>query len=358
MKTIVRNISVLLCVLFALVSCHRKPLYDECVCENTLLIPIDIDWSRSGIKLQNVSVLFYDATTDKLVYEHTYEQNGNDIQSYVSLPIGSYKAVIFNEQRNEIDYVSCKGHENLKTLKFESNNNTPVRSRSTTTRGYVEQPGDLAVAVVDDINVTADMIVEVAQSHNNDTKALSDATRAAVESLLDVVMLKKNNTIVVTAHIKGLNNARLALADLTNLSDGYFVEKDRNSTTQSTIQFAMNNRVYDEGSNRDGTITATISAFGTLDDRLSVSGHDAQTPIMLDILFKLVDKEPSTEFPLKKDVTSLLSITEQNDGSVLIDIDVAFDEALPDVIPAESEGGSNFGSSVDDWGEIIPVPLE
>ncbi len=358
MKTIIKNISLLLCVVVTLASCERKPISDDCICNNKLRIPINVDWSRSGITPQNVSVIFYDAATGKLVYEHTYEQNNKDIQSYAALPIGSYKAVVFNELRNEIDYVSCVGYESFETLKFESNNDAPIRSRSITTRGYVEQPGDLAIEVINGIEVTKEMIVEAAQveSNTDGTKSLSDATRAAVESLMDVTPQKRTNTIKVTAHIKGLNNARLALADLINLSDGYYVASDKNSTTPSTLQFAMNNRVYDKGSNRDGTITATVTSFGTMNDRFTVSGHDDSTPVILDILFKLVDKAPSTEYPLKMDATKLMTITEQSDGSVLIVINVDFNETLPDVLPEGSDGDSNFGSSVDDWGDMIPVP--
>ncbi|MFI3296731.1 MAG: DUF5119 domain-containing protein [bacterium] len=358
-KIIIRKLSLILCIIITLVSCQRKPLYDSCICQNTLVIPIAVDWTKSGIVLQNVSVLFYDYYTDELLYQHTYEQNDKDIQSYVALPSGKYKAVIFNEQPNEIDYVSCIDYDNFNTLKFESNGTSPMLSRSTSARGYVEQPGDLAVAVVEEIEITDEMIVEAAQvddSSSATTKSLTAVTLATVESLMGVVPDKKTCTIEIVAHIKGLNNALMALADLINLADGYYVGSDMNSTVPSSLQFVMNNRVYDDDTKQDGTISATLTAFGTLGDRESISGHDASTPIVLDILFKLVD-EDATEYALETDVTNYLSFTEDGTGTITIDIYIAFEEPLPDVEPADSDDGSIFGSSVEDWGETVIVPL-
>ncbi|MFI3305507.1 MAG: DUF5119 domain-containing protein [Rikenellaceae bacterium] len=111
MKKIAKNISLLLCVAVVAASCERKPIYDDCVCNNTLAIPIDIDWEPSGVDLQNVSVLFYDAEDGSLAYEHQYEHNTKDIQSYAYLPTGRYTAVVFNELRDQIDYLPLEVSE-------------------------------------------------------------------------------------------------------------------------------------------------------------------------------------------------------------------------------------------------------
>lgn len=359
MKTIIRNISLLLCVVATLASCYRKPLYDECICVTTLSIPIDVDWETSGVEPQNVTVLIYNSDDGSLYYEHQYQQNDNDIQSYVELPSGDYTAVVFNELRDQIDYVSCVDYDNISTLKFESNDDEPLRSRSTSsTRSYVEQPGDLAVAVVDNIIVTDEMIVEAAYSSSSDTKSseLSVETKTTVESLMGVVTLKKNATIIITAHIKNIYYARMpALVDLVNLADGYYVFGDNNSTTTSTLQFTMNNRTYDnESPQRNGTISTTVIAFGSLDDRLSSSGHDETTPVMLNLLFQLIDAD-YTEAELSMDVTSSIVHSEQSDGSVLMTIDVSFGDALPEVTP-EGTTDSGFGSDLIDWG-VVEVPI-
>ncbi len=341
MKT---SIIYILSLALALSSCCRKPISDDCTCSNTLAIPISVDWETSGITLQNVTVLIYNTDDGELVYEHQYEHNSEDIQSYVTLPVGDYTAVFFNELRDQIDYVSCIDHENLATLKFESSSaDNLLRSRNTS-NGYVAQPGDLAVAVVNDVIVTNDIISETTM------------TRATTEALMGVTPVKKNITINITIHIDNIYYARMpALVDLINISDGYYVSGDSNSTTSSTLQFTMSNRTYDDGSIYDGEISTSITTFGTLNDRLSTSEHDEDSPITLDLLFKLIDEE-QTEVNLVEDVTDLIGFESQSDGSITLTIDLSITEALPEVEPEDSSGGSGFSSDVVDW-SVVEVPL-
>ncbi|MFR9620896.1 MAG: DUF5119 domain-containing protein [Rikenellaceae bacterium] len=356
MRQMIKNISLLLLAAATIVSCHRKPIYDTCICENTLAIPISIDWTTSGIDLQNVTVLFYDAADSTLQYEHKYEHNDNDIQSYVYLPEGSYTAVVFNELRDQIDYVSCVGYDNLSTLKFESNGDTPLRSRSST-RSYVKESGDLAVKVIEGIEITEAMIIEAAGASTDEdgTKALSAETRATVDALTGVMPLKKNTLVCITAYIDNIWYALMSLVDLVNMADGYYVDGDQNSSTTSTLQFTMNNRTYNEDSELDGYITDTITTFGTLTDRLSTSGHDSSTPITLDILFQMVDNETTQSIVIDNLADYTFTQEEQSDGSVLIEIVV--EGSLEPVTPADSDGDSGFGSTVKDWEDVVSVPL-
>ncbi|MFR9553306.1 MAG: DUF5119 domain-containing protein [Rikenellaceae bacterium] len=357
MKRMIRNISLLLLALLFVVSCKRKPLSDDCLCVSTIAIPISVDWSTSGVDVQNVTLLVYNADDGSLFYEHWFEHSTDAIQSYVSLPVGSYTAVVFNELRKsgQIDYVTCVDHENISTLKFESFDATPLRSRADT-RAYVQEPGDLALSIVEDIVITDDMILEAAEiaALANGTKSLSTSTRTAVESLTGIVPLKKNTTITITAYVKNIYYALMpALVDITNLADGYYVYGDQNSTTPSTLQVAMYKAYAVDFF--DGTISATMSTFGTLGDRSSTSEHDSDTPIEVDALFKLVDN--TTEESLYMDVTQYVTHSEQADGSYHITIDFAFDGELSVVQPSDSGGDSGFGSSLEDWEEGESVDL-
>ncbi len=284
-RRVLKVIGVLVLCVVLVASCVRKPLYDECLCETRLAIPISVDWSVSGVTLQNVSVLFYDADNGELRNELRYQQNANEVQAYAYLPVGNYTAVVFNELRNQIDYVSCVGHENLQTLKFESRAAKPLLSRGPENK-YIEQPGELAVAMVEGIEVTSEMILEAAfTKHYEATKApqLSNPTRATVESLTGIVPKRKTTIVDITAHIKNIYYARMpALVDLVNVADGYCVMQDENSGVPATLQFTMNNRTYDAGSDRDGTISTQITTFGTLGDRDDVTGYD-QLPLMVDV---------------------------------------------------------------------------
>ncbi len=363
MKTIIKNGSLLLCLLATLVSCERKPIYDDCICNNTLSIPINIDWATSGITLQNVTILFYDSEDGTLQYEHYYEHNSKDIQSYVLLPEGSYTAVVFNELREDqpANKLSCEDHENISTLRFDILDASPLRSRATT-RSYTEQPNDLAVAVVEGLEVTEAMILEAAYATDDTegTKSLSATTKATVESLTDVVPVKKNTTINISAHFDNIYYARVtsspgALVDLVNLSDGYYVYEDQNSSSTTTLQFVMSELEYDDGSLYNGTVSGSVSTFGTLGDRASTSGHDDSTPITLDILFMLKDTD-LTEVGYNMDVTDQVTHETLSDGSIVMTMDVDFDESLPVVEPDGSDGDSAFGTKVEDW-NVVHVPL-
>ncbi|MFI3283368.1 MAG: DUF5119 domain-containing protein, partial [Rikenellaceae bacterium] len=335
MKKIITNISLLLIVATFASSCERKTLTTECLCTSTMLIPIDVDWSVCGVTPQNVTLLIYNKENGDLYYEHYYEHNIEDIQSYVRLGEGEYTAVVFNELRDQINYISCVDHQNLYTLKFESETSTPLRSRLES-RGYVSQVGDLAVATIENIEITQEKILEaesIVAEYYSSTKAaeLSASTKSTVESLLDVQPTKKSSTIEINAHITGIHNARTpALVDLINLADGYYVYGDQNSSSTSTLQFTTSDIDYDDGSTRDGVISTTITTFGTLSDRSSTSGHDDDTAVTLDILFQLIN-ESSDEVNLTKDVTDDITHTQLSDGSYYITINTTFTDALPDV---------------------------
>ncbi len=356
MKRTLLNITLLLISLLVLLSCQRKGLMDECICTDHVPFPISVDWTKSGVVPQNVTVLVYNDSDGKLAYEHCYEHNDKEIQSYINLPIGEYTIVVFNELRNQIDYVECIGHENFSTLSFEVRDSKALRSR-TSTRSYVNQPGDLAIEVVKGVCVTKEMILENATKESSISEYVSKAsgtkgdylTRAVILKLLELTPSKKTSNFKILVHVKGLQNARMpALVDLTNMSDGYSVATDKNSKEPIVHQFTMNNRTYDAGSITEGTISTEITTFGTLGNRLNVSEHNSETAIVLDFLFMLVDKE-RTEVQRCVDITKLIKIATSNDGALTelsVIVDIA--EALPDVKP-EGSTDSGFSTEVEDW---------
>lgn len=333
-------------------SCKRQVLLTECPCSETVAIPVSIDWSKSGVTPKNVSMLFYNKSDGSLAKEFTFEHSDNDIQAYVTLPVGEYKVVVFNELRDQIDYVNVSDHENISTLKFYATSDDNAKSRSESAN-YVQQPGDLATAIVDNVIVDEDLIIYAASGSS--TK--SDV-KSSVDQLQSIVTEKKTTWLDITVHLTGLNNVLLTLVDLGNVADGYMAESDKNSSSSATMQFDMNNRSYDDESvttNREGTLSTSVALFGALGDRFSADEHTDQTPIMLDMLFLLVDEK--TLETRSKDITDLIEFTPQTDGSVKMSVYLDFDdEPFENVEPAGSTGGSGFGSDVDDW-YSVDVPL-
>lgn len=312
-------------------SCHRRPF--DGPCDTMAQIPIGTVWEKSGVEVKNVTVYFYDKADGRLVREHRFENMPRTVQSYVTLPFGEYTVVFHNEIREQIKYLSVRGHEQYATLEFYSQSDNPVQTRDPADN-YIRQHEPLAVATVSDF-------VAVPDEENT--------------HLVGVEPLQKNSYMDITVHVKRLNNARMpALVDLRNVAASFFAQTDQPSGSPATIQFTMNNRKYDEGSATDGVISARVSLHGTLTDRYSIAGHTAK-PIYLDMLFMLTDKD-KTVVRHTVDITSLIRFAPQTNGSVLLTVPVDLTEALPDVVP-EGSTDSGFGSDLEDW-DSIDVPLE
>lgn len=316
---------------FMLTGCHRRPL-DE-VCETTSRIPIGTVWDKSEVKAQNVTAYFYNQTDGALIREHRFENTSQEIQSYVSLPFGNYTVIVHNEIREQIKNVSVQGYENLSTLEFFSHPDLGVKHTRSQEDAYIMQPDPIATAIVRGVSVEPNI-----ENHQ----------------LIGIETEQKNSYMYITVHIKGINNAHMpALVDLRNVATSFFIEADNPSNNHSTIQFKMNNRKYDDGSDTDGTISAVVALHGTLGDRLSVVGHK-EKPIFLDLRFMLVDKD-KTVITRTIDITKLISFSKVNNGSVHLNLNLNLDEALPDIEP---EDGSGMGSDIIDWeGEDIDIEL-
>ncbi len=349
-----KKVLLYIIALLTLSSCYRKPIYDEYNSESYAKIPININWSPSGITLQNVSVMVYDRASGKLVKEHVYEHNDQKIQSYIYLPKGEYTAVVFNEMRDQIDYVSVEGHENLSTLKFIANNDSKARARSLDgTDGYIQQPGDLAVSVIDDLDVTDDL-VDYTNSEIEQTK-VSTQTRVLSEKLMGVTPTRKTVRLIITMHVDMLCSALMpVLVDLLNVADGYYVASDKNTLNAKTVQFKMNNRIYDEGSDENGVISAELVIFGTLGERMSTASHSDSTPLKLDALFALTDADKSIANRVI-DITNIVQFTDQENGSIIMKVECRAD-ALPKVTPVTTGSESGFDTNLENW-ETVDVPL-
>ncbi len=353
MSRLMRHITPLLLTLVTFVGCVRKPLSTECDCNLYALMPISVDWDPSSLTPQNVTFLVYDSSTGSLYKEFCYEHNDSDVQAYLPLPEGEYTVVVFNELRDEVNYVGCSDYENLSTLRFYSTEATPTLARASSSN-YIQQPEGLGVIVIEDIIVDQDMVEYTNSSEAEVVSKVSGDTRSESERLMGITPLRKDVTMNIVVHVLGLNNALMpALVDLCNVADGYYVGSDRNTLSPATVQFTMNNRTYDSGSSTSGEISASLSLFGTLGDRLSTADHTEETPLLLDILFMLVDEE-QTIVNRTIDITDMVSFNQLT-ATLELDLYIEMGEELPEVDSSGSDD-SGFGSDLTDW-DIVDVGL-
>ena len=336
--------------LLLLSSCHRRPLEDTC--ENNALIPIGTVWSQADINPQNITALFYNQDDGKLVLEHRFENNPNRIQTYASVPVGKYTVVIFNELRGQIKGVGIRGHENFSTLQAYATTDPNAKNRSTS-NSYVYEPDILASATVYDFNVTNEMI-DFSHYYSNG-EVVNQSMQESIEALVGLVPLRKVHKFNIVAHVKGLNNARMpALIDLLGMAESFNIKEDRSSRIAATQQFTMNNRTYDSGSRKNGTISKIIYTWGFLGEKPNETNVQRDSPVQMDFLFMLVDAE-KTLIRQQVNVTSSVTFQPETNGATTLNLYVELPDPLPDVTP-EGSGNSGFETEVIDW-DIIEVPL-
>lgn len=336
--------------LLLLFSCHRRPL--EEVCENSALIPIGTVWSLADIDPQNVTALFYNQDDGKLVLEHRFENNPNRIQTYASVPAGTYTVVIFNELRGQIKGVGIRGYENFSTLQAYAIPDPTAKSRSDG-NSYVNEPDILASVTVSDFEVTNEMISYSRYYSGGEVE--NPSMQESMETLVGVEPLRKVHQFNIVVRIKGLNNARMpALIDLLGIAESFNIKEDKNSRLIAAQQFTMNNRKYDSDSRKDGTISGTIYTWGFLGEKPDEANVQRDSPVQLDFLFMLVDAEKTLVRRLV-DVTSLIIFQAETSGATTLNLEVELPDPLPEVVP-EGGGNSGFETEIIDW-DVIEVPL-
>lgn len=346
-----------------LASCQRRPLEDGQI--GKARIPIGAVWTVAGISPQNVTALFYNQQDGKLVVEHRFENNGNRIQTYADVPVGTYTVVLFNEIRGQIRGVGIRGYENLATLEaFALPNATPnatpnaapglkpgLQSRANDP-GYVYEPDILASVMVRGFEVTCEM---VSYTQSVPGKAVSATMESSLEVLVGLVPERKVHEFYIVVHVEGLKNARMpALINLQGMAESYGFDPDRNTRIEAIQQFTMNNRTYDAGSNQDGTISAKIHTFGMLGEKPASTDPQATVPVVMDFFFMLVDAD-KTVVHQQVDVTSSIRYLSQPHGATTLELEMKLPEALPHVDPHGEDSG--FNTELVDW-EVIDVPLQ
>ncbi len=337
---------IIFIALTLLTACHRQALEDAYY--EKAYIPVAIDWSKCGLNPQNVSMFFYHQSDGSLAMEHYFENNTNEVQSYIRVPVGEYIVVVFNELPGQIKNVNIGGKDRFSTLEAYGTETTdvtlPVKGET-----YIKQPDEIAVVVVKNFKVTYDMVY-----YTNIPGYELEGTDPS-KKLMGLVPISKISTFEIIVHIKGLENARMpALVNLTNMSGTYLFEEDINSMLPVAYQFTVNNRTYDPGSVTEGTISGKASVFGVLGQRGSSGDQPSNKPITLELVFMLVNEE-KTIVNDSYDITDDIVFSRKDDGDISIKLDLEVNTPLPDVTP---EGGdSGFGTSIVNW-DVVDIPLD
>lgn len=354
-----RQLYILGLISIVLFACERRPL-DEAIYTKAL-IPVKAYWDLAEITPRNATVMVYDQNGD-LYLEKSFSSENEFAYSEILLDPGIYTVFVFNEIRNQIVNVNMRGHEKLSTFEAYVVPSSKVYSTKSRTDGdrIVTQPEILAVSKIDNFVVTWGMVTRSHYLKAGATTVADALTQAGtrgttdemIGALIDLHPHKKVSNLSVTAHVLNLNYALMpALTEIRNLAEGYLFATDENSYVPVTTQFLMNNRTYDAGSNRDGTISQVITTFGVLGKRGTV-GDTPGNSVLFNLSFKLIDDATLVE--RFYDVTNSLVINEKKtEMSLELHVEV---EKLPEVKPVG--GGSGMTTDVEDWAnETITIEL-
>ena len=315
---------------FLFSSCERRELTYYAEAE----ITITADWSLSGLEGENdygATALFYPKTggTPHMVLM------GDRNRGRVRLREGHYSVVLFNRSFDDFGAIAFQGRESFHTLEAYVKQ-VEKRSSSPT---IVSSPDKLASAVVEDFEVTADMLGNYLTEQPKSKAAL------AKEHSLHLTPRELTRTVKIKINIEGLANLKNASCRLSSVPISVFLSNGQHNNSMATQEFSISNPVFNEGSYTAGTLTGEINVFG----------FDTATEHAMEISALLVDGKTNIQ-QIFDDVT----ITEETNevGTIVLKIEAVVPEPLPDVKP-ENNSDSGFNADVDEWGkeENTELPL-
>ncbi|MFI3331712.1 MAG: DUF5119 domain-containing protein [Rikenellaceae bacterium] len=351
MNKLIRNLAFGLILLTVNFGCDRKPIGTECLCDVTALLPVDIDWSNLSEDPNNVRILVYNQSDGELVTKFVYEQNSNDIQAYLPLGIGEYKVIIVNEKRGDLENIAIEDEYDFTTTAFYVSEATyALDDPWDGDQVYLDELDELAVHVVENIEVTEDMVISATGSSVASASiARADASVAEYvsEKLIGIKPLRKDVAMEITIQVENVEGAILpVLVDLANVADGYIASTDKNTTSAASMQFYMDNRYSDDDDLTNGitNLTSEITMFGTLGERMSLSSYTELGKSLEFILrFDMIDGTVETKVMQVSEITvddsSMSGVIRLN-----LMLAVTGENALPeDVQPnTDPDGGSGL----------------
>lgn len=301
----IRPLPWLFALLLFLASCERRELtYSE---ESE--VEIIADWSRSALseneQRYGATAMFYsvDGISAPIVV-----LMGDRNHKTVRLKGGSYDVVLFNRSFDDFGSIAFRGTGGYHALEAYAKNAQTKEAGGD--KFSTDSPDGLAADRVSGFEV-------------NETSC---------QLCFSPVTLTKELT--VTVHIKGMNNIRTATCELDGVSESVFLDSGDASGQTMTQVFKLGNPVYLPGSKTDGAMSATFSVFG-FDGGASHAMH-----------FKALLVDGKTVF--EEDIEGMeVDVTEDEEGTIHIIVDMACTGIVPTVKP---EGSSGLDADVEDWG--------
>ncbi|MFR9602914.1 MAG: DUF5119 domain-containing protein [Rikenellaceae bacterium] len=238
-------------------GCKRRPMVDE-VCgsasSTTALIPVNIDWSVSGIDptegddgtdyVHRVSLRFFpldgSAPFDRYLEEDIYSGS-------IELPEGEYSVVVFNESIYDAYWSDV--FEFLNVDDYDEFMAELVDEDET----YSTEAYKLASWSLDYYEVTEQMISQTRSTTSR--SSLSDYDSQMLSVLEGVVLQPLTCYVNVIANIQNLSSAQSVSCDVSGFSDRVYMASGESHTNQTTHSLSLTSREYTDDENTHGAIS-------------------------------------------------------------------------------------------------------
>ncbi len=298
-------------------------------------VQVNVDWAPSVLTPNGVSAVAFNCDGGEIHTQFPMHRVGEPL--YLSLPVGEYDILIFNNSESEYSAVEFGGFENISSALAVAKVKDPIRvpSKTDEDREVVMDPEVIASTLLRNVKVT-EANIEVYEER-------PESIKPAEKIILDATPVRRVQTFVLQAKVFGINFAAGAPRTFfKHLATGYYLGLEEVDERQIMHEFLFNNRELEPGSTSIGTITQEFTSFGLL--------SDAATEYVVDIDFTLLDgkKYPVIETFTKDNITTKI---EDGIEKHFIYLEVYLPEAV---------GGTDgsFDVEAEEWkDEEIALPM-
>lgn len=336
----------MLCVLLiAITSCERRELEDVLI--NTAKIPVSFDWSQTGINPDNdENGDLYRGSIWLYCVDGT-PFNGNSYKEYIinypildtiEVPVGKYKVLAINNAISDYsDNVVFKGTENWESFEYS------VKWSNKSNNSYMSEPDFLAIWLLDEFEVTAEMVLESSKGLNTIKSA------ASLQKMVGIQVVPIIYTCTVTAHVAHLRSAKSATGVFSGFASSVVLSSGEKKSEYDGYIFSFDRHKFYDPTSKDGYMQCSFVTLGKSQE----SSHNNE----LSILFTLNETlDGSMLFPTPPNPPFRFDVSSQmGTDANRLNIEIEFGKIeLPDI---NAEGG--FEPDIDDWGDedIIDIPI-
>lgn len=315
-----------------LVSSCKQELCQPIVQSDNSAITLSVDWSQSNIDLSQISNLSIYAYPEDggLPY---MKVSGNLESASLSLPVGSYSLLVFNDIVGDLSGISFSGYDTYSGFCAE------VVEQSVTSDMYYDLADDEVLATDHDQFVVWRMAEFEVTSNMVSCPYCELIHSETIE--LDVIPTALTVQCSFIIRIENLNNAQIIQGVLKGFAAGaYPVSDERFAYSDESVIYSVEftSATYDDDSTIDGVVEAEITTFGKLAD-------ESQTYLLvLDIILNSGERLMFT-----RDITE--QVVEQDNIRILISL-----ESSENLLTLPSYEGTGFG--VESWGGGESVDLQ